>query len=156
MGIIGNLLCSILYIFLNKKNQVRILLLKTSAWLASIIGLIGFIVIGAVYTLFTQTLKLQMNSTLAVILISIFIISVTYFTNKQHKELLDKVSNFSTEELMSDNGKMPYSTFIQMTNRFILSTYGWLPISYLVFLLLPGYAEKITFGLGKILLNLIR
>jgi len=154
MGIVGNLIGVLtLSIFTKTGHQNINGFIKFSIYVSFIIGAFFFGVMGMFYASYTVLLTAYMAKWLAIIVVTLLLISISRYTFKEVRSLHNKTILFASYEFYNE-GK--YSRHSQVVNENILLGLMLLLPSYIFFLIFDNLADKIFMGLNSYLISFFK
>lgn len=153
MGITGNIIgASALGIFTKTKSENINGFLKLSIYISYGVGAIFFYIMGMFYASFTLLLANYSAKWLAIIIVSLFLFIISKYTFKEVRLLHNKNVLLAPYEFY-EKGK--YYKQSQVVNENVLLGVMLIFPCYIFFLIFPGLADKLSFGLNSYLISLI-
>jgi hypothetical protein len=150
-GTIGNLF-GWLFFKLSKSLNNDWLLVASTIFLI-IFSILCFSFIGLFYASFTFALTTYMKLWLAIIIVSVFVISIYIHTVKEYLKLKNKLQS---EDFNFNPRNSEYHIRNHVNTKTILSSGYFIVLSYIFFLIFQNLADKFSFGLTTSILSLIK
>lgn len=155
MGLIANIVGLLSFTIFSKLRKPIDVFIKISIWISSIIGLIGFSVIGMFYATFTLSLTIFFKKWFAITIVSIFILIIISYASKEYLTLSKKNAYLNYSDFQLDPTNKPYYNHSKIVNQYVLQSYPYLSFSYIFFLIFNGLADKLSFGLISYFMSFI-
>lgn len=154
MGIVGNIIGAIaLIIFLKLKGENINRFLKLTIYVSYFIGGISFIIMGMFYSSFTLFLIEYMPKWFAVIIILLFLSTITKYTFQEIRLLHSKNILLAPYEFFEKEKFLKQS---QVVSENILIGVVFVFPAYIFFLIFNDLADSLSFGLNSFLISLIK
>ena len=155
MGLIGNIIGLITFTISSKLRKSIDDFLKISIWISFFVGLIGFVIMGMFYATYALSLTTYITKWLAISLVLVLILIIIFYSRKEYLALSKKTIHFNYGDFQFNRVSKPYANHSQVVNQSILSSYPFLIISYVIFLIFNDWADKFSFGLSSYLMSFI-